>query len=726
MIKTLRLAIATALLLAAGNAAALGLGQIEVKSRLNQPLLAEIPIISTVPGELEALQAKLASPETFRRIGLPPPSGVAANLQFSLGNDARGRPVIRVTTSAPLTQAVLNFLIEVDWGQGRLVREYSVLVDVPRTASATVPPAVSAPVVAAPNVVQRPAPISAASIVAPAPASASPAVAALPPLERLPAPAPALAPALEPAPASTAIEPLPPPRIPAAPAPEPAPSSTAIKPSPPPPIPAAPAPAPAPASTAIERMPPPPPPIAAMPSPVESSQVATRTGSPTAAPTQFGPVKRGETLSEIASQLPLPTGYTLDQTMLALLRGNPDAFLGEDVNQLKRGAVLRVPGRSEIGEVSADEAALAVREQMNEWRQARVAVAQPDAAPATVTRSAAATAPPPVVRPAAATKRVPTVPRQRAQARLEIAPPLGSVKAQGTRSGTNAGGEGTMLQQQLRQRDEELAASKAEIGELKDRVAELESLHTQQQQLLAMKDSELAAAQQRLADVRKAEPAAVPPATTAPEPARETQATAQTSQPEAPASTSSALPWIWGSLALLGLALLAWLLLRRASRAPGRPRRTFDSAARAASLVSPTQGTAVASGLAAEGPAAVTLTSEELATVQAMPEAVIELGQHPLTPAPRADTPGWVSERRFGAAPEAPSPVAAPLTPSFAQAEQAATPLPPASGAQRLKLVKAYLDMGEDHSAQQLLRELLEDADLAVRYEAARLLRELG
>ena len=122
MIKTLRLAIATALLLAAGNAAALGLGQIEVKSRLNQPLLAEIPIISTVPGELEALQAKLASPETFRRIGLPPPSGIAANLQFSLGNDARGRPVIRVTTSAPLTQAVLNFLIEVDWGQGRLVR----------------------------------------------------------------------------------------------------------------------------------------------------------------------------------------------------------------------------------------------------------------------------------------------------------------------------------------------------------------------------------------------------------------------------------------------------------------------------------------------------------------------------------------------------------------------------------------------------------------------------
>ncbi|MBL0227014.1 hypothetical protein [Thermomonas sp.] len=150
------MAVLTGLLLAAGNAAALGLGQIEVKSRLNQPLLAEIPIISTTPGELQALQARLASPETFRRIGLAAPTGAAANLQFSLGSDARGRPVIRVTTVAPVDQAVLNFLIEVDWGQGRLVREYSALVDAPRTASAPVQPAISAPVVAAPNVVQRP------------------------------------------------------------------------------------------------------------------------------------------------------------------------------------------------------------------------------------------------------------------------------------------------------------------------------------------------------------------------------------------------------------------------------------------------------------------------------------------------------------------------------------------------------------------------------------------
>ena len=140
MNRTLRTAVMTALLLAAGNSWALGLGQIQVKSKRNQPLVAEIPIISTTPGELAALQARLASPETFRRIGLSPPSGAAADLQFSLGSDSKGRPVIRVTTLKPVDQGALNFLVEVDWGTGRLVREYSALVDTPDTAAAGVQP----------------------------------------------------------------------------------------------------------------------------------------------------------------------------------------------------------------------------------------------------------------------------------------------------------------------------------------------------------------------------------------------------------------------------------------------------------------------------------------------------------------------------------------------------------------------------------------------------------
>ncbi len=659
MVRTLRIAIASALLLAAGNAWALGLGQIEVKSRRNQPLLAEIPIISTTPGELEALQARLASPETFRRVGLAPPTGIAADLQFSLGSDARGRPVIRVTTVRPVDQAALNFLIEVDWGQGRLVREYSALVDAPNTASAPVQPAISAPVVAAPNVVQRPA-------------TQAPALPVPPQPQPVPAtPVPALEAEVEPAAPSVAVAPLPP----AQPAAQP------------------------------------------VPAPV----VAAPPAAPAAA--QYGPVKQGETLSKIASGLGLAGGYSLDQTMLALLRANPDAFLGDDINRLKRGAVLRVPGSGELGGVSADEAALVVREQMQQWRQARRPVAQPDAtvvadntsaprAPAerAPTRSAEPSSEKPAAKPATP-KPAAAAPR-RQQARLEIVPPSAPGKATGTRSGTNAGGEGSMLQQQLRQKDEDIAAKAAEIGELKERVAELETLKQQQDQLLSMKDSELAAAQQKLADARKAATAA--PAANAPAPAA--QQAAQTAQPAEQAPAPSMMPWLWGGLAFIGLALLAWLFVRRGPKPQPKPpsRRGFDSESLAASMAPPIQDDAPRDEpvrAADEAPAPRT--------------TVVDLADVPPASAPRGEAPNWHSGWVKTAASPSPPPAEAPK-PRFVPQEPDLPPPPQASAEQRMKLARAFLDIGDDHSAKELLRELLDGSDPALRNEAARLLRELG
>ena len=130
----LRVVLGVLLGILAVPAFALGLGQIQVKSRPGEPLLAEIPIVSSDPTELQGLQARLASPDTFRRIGLEPPQGIVSDLQFTPAVDERGRPVIRVTSTAPVQQAGLTFLVEVDWGQGRLVREYSALVDAPRVA----------------------------------------------------------------------------------------------------------------------------------------------------------------------------------------------------------------------------------------------------------------------------------------------------------------------------------------------------------------------------------------------------------------------------------------------------------------------------------------------------------------------------------------------------------------------------------------------------------------
>ncbi|HEY4529607.1 MAG TPA: hypothetical protein VIG97_04660, partial [Luteimonas sp.] len=143
------------LALLAGQVFALGLGRIDVKSRAGEPLLAEIQVVSSDPSELDRLRARLASPDTFRRIGLSAPDAVVSGLEFTVALDARGNPVIRVTTREPVTQPALTFLVEVDWGQGRLVREYSALVDAPQTVSAPAQPAIEAPVAAPSNTIVR-------------------------------------------------------------------------------------------------------------------------------------------------------------------------------------------------------------------------------------------------------------------------------------------------------------------------------------------------------------------------------------------------------------------------------------------------------------------------------------------------------------------------------------------------------------------------------------------
>ena len=696
MIGTLRTAVVAALLLAAGNAWALGLGQIQVKSKRNQPLLAEIPIVSTTPGELAALQARLASPETFRRVGLAPPSGVAADLQFSLGSDARGRPVIRVTTIRPVEQPVLSFLIEVDWGAGRLVREYSALMDAPNTAGAALPPDVSAPQTPAPALVRRPEPA------VPAAPAARP-------------PAPAVTPSSTAAPESVPI--------------------------------------PAEAPTPSNALP--------VPQPVRSAPVAAvPAAEPGPDPAQYGPIKPGESLSKIASGLDLRRSFSLDQTMLALLQANPDAFLGDDVNRLRSGAVLRVPSPEDVARISAEEAAQVVRQQTRQWRQARRAVRQPDAAPATAASAASAAAAPkpapasnvkaPMAKPAAAAAAAkPAAAPRREEARLQIVPPTAPGKATGNRSGTSAGGEGSMLQQELRQRDEDIAAKSAEIGELKERLAELEKLKDEQQKLLSLKDSELAAAQARLAEANRAGQVrtAVPA----------TKTGTQQAAPADAADKSTMMPWLWGGLGVVALALLAWLVGGRRKQSSPPRRSVFDSETLAAGMAAPALADTAApeapAANAAEAPAAaptpVTAAADASADTDdavaadapADGAAAIPADAPAAAPAAAADTPAWHSSWvKVEAAPQ-PAPVDAAA--EQAAAEQAvdtgadaraavvddlpdlASVPAQASPEQRFKLARAFLDVGDENSAQQLLLELLDHEDEAVSDEAARMLSKL-
>ncbi|MBP3985791.1 ferrous iron transporter B [Pseudoxanthomonas helianthi] len=174
LLPTIRWLSAAALLLASGAALALGLGEIRVKSKPGQPLVAEIPVISSDPAEMEQLQARLASPETFDRVGLPRPQGLVEELDFAVAVSDEGQPVIRVTSASPVDQAAINFLIEVDWGQGRLVREYSALVNAPGVLATAPPPPIQAPQ-AAPSdaIVQAPEPPPTQPEPEPAPAPAA-------------------------------------------------------------------------------------------------------------------------------------------------------------------------------------------------------------------------------------------------------------------------------------------------------------------------------------------------------------------------------------------------------------------------------------------------------------------------------------------------------------------------------------------------------------------------
>ena len=475
------------LMLSSTAAMALGLGQIQVKSGPGQPLLAEIPIISNVAGELDGASARLAPPEVFARVGLEPPRGIVGGLQFDIVPNAQGRMVVRVTSSEPVTAQALSFLVEVDWGKGRLVREYSALIDAPRTAAALAEPQIQAPDAAPSDLIER-----------------QPEVAG----ESLP---PALAEQRPSAPAAAA-------------------------------------------------------PVARHASPARAARPASVPTAATQAEVAAAAswkVRQGQTLSQIARRLG-DGEATLDQTMMALLQANPEAFIGGNINRLRAGAVLRVPGRDERVSRTASEASSLVREQIAQWRQAGAPVMQP-AEPATAARTEKPAAPP---RPATATAKASSTP-----ARLEIAPAAArDGQKAGNQSGIAAGGKGdTLMNEQLRQAKEDVASRDAEIQELRSRVAELEKLQQDQQKLISLKDDALASAQKQLADAPAAAPAA--PAVVRP---TAVPAKAPAPAPAAAPEASGTPVWMWGGLGLVLLGLIGMWLRQRRRRREEEPRPRFD------------------------------------------------------------------------------------------------------------------------------------------------------
>ena len=129
MLRKFRLAIAIALLSTPLYSYALGLGEITTHSALNQPFEAEIELLSIKPGELDGIRIALASEEAFAKAGIARPF-LLSRLKFETIQKENGRAAIRVYSRQAISEPYLNFLLEVEGPNSRLLREFSVLLDI--------------------------------------------------------------------------------------------------------------------------------------------------------------------------------------------------------------------------------------------------------------------------------------------------------------------------------------------------------------------------------------------------------------------------------------------------------------------------------------------------------------------------------------------------------------------------------------------------------------------
>ncbi|GJB78123.1 peptidoglycan-binding protein [Aeromonas caviae] len=395
-IRKLVLAMAAASALSSGMANALGLGELTLKSAQNQPLDAEIELLDVRDLTAAEVAPSLAPPEDFSKAGVAFPTYLE-DLTFTPVINPNGKSVLRVTSSQPLPEPVVKFLVQVMWPQGRLLRDYSVLLDQAK-AQGDKP--------AAGNVV--------------------PAV--------------------------------------------------------------------------------------------------TAAGSYT--------TQRRDTLWQIAARN--TQGGSIQQTMIAIQALNPDAFIGNNINQLKVGQVLRLPDQQQIQNIPQGEATAEVAEQYAAWREGRRL--GPRARQLDATRRGAAEAAP---------------------ARIAQGDNLRLVSP-----GNQAGaGQAKALNDKLAVAQESLDTSRRDNEELKSRMADLQSQLDKLQRLIELKNNQLARLEAQGA-AAPAEPVVKPaPDTvdTSPKPVSAAEAAPAAGQP------GSVVDEIMGNPLLLGLiagsAFLVLLLL---------------------------------------------------------------------------------------------------------------------------------------------------------------------
>ncbi|MEE8079360.1 MAG: FimV/HubP family polar landmark protein, partial [Pseudomonadales bacterium] len=295
------------------RAVALGLGDIDVDSALNQELLAEIELVAA-RDDIDTLEVGMASPDMFSRYGLDRPL-ILTQLRFEVVRRDDGA-VVRVTTRDPVREPFITFLLEANWAGGRLIREYTILLDPPVFTSAAGGLDDSGFVEAPSNAfdngfLSRTQDTAEPEDVFP---EDVPVEATFDPDEiDVSADDDFL---VESADDDFLVE------------------------------------------SAVDDF------------LVEDTQPEVQAAQPSFQPQYsgdtYGPIQRNETLWGIATRLRPDNSITINQMMIAIFRANPEAFEG-NINRLKAGYVLRIPDATEIRTVGRGEALADAIRQHGEW-----------------------------------------------------------------------------------------------------------------------------------------------------------------------------------------------------------------------------------------------------------------------------------------------------------------------------------------------------------------------
>nr|WP_315238322.1 FimV/HubP family polar landmark protein [uncultured Albidiferax sp.] len=168
-------AVVAALLgLASGPAMALSLGRMTVLSGLGEPLRADIELPDITADEASSLKPEVAPPEAFRAAGLEY-NPALADLRIVLQRRADGKSILRLSSTRTVTDPFIDLILQVNWASGRIVRDYTILLDPPATrpapAAVATAPQITAPAAPAPAA----APPAPAVVPAATPAAVSPA-----------------------------------------------------------------------------------------------------------------------------------------------------------------------------------------------------------------------------------------------------------------------------------------------------------------------------------------------------------------------------------------------------------------------------------------------------------------------------------------------------------------------------------------------------------------------